>query len=134
MRFVSVVVPDWLTAIASVSLISSRMWKPDSSVAVIASMSSAEPVSSSRIAAVLWPATDAVPWPITRMRVIVPSARRSRITAGSARSPTTARSASLSPVILPRSVLAKLLGDSVISLSRKWGASPRSMSREVTSA
>ena len=40
MRLVSVVVPDWLTAMASVSLMSSRRPKPDSSVAVIASTSS----------------------------------------------------------------------------------------------
>ena len=35
MRLVSVVVPLWLTAMASVSLMSRRSWKPDSSVAVI---------------------------------------------------------------------------------------------------
>ena len=90
MRFVSVVVPDWLTAIASVSLMSRRMPKPDSSVAVTASTSSWPSVSSSRIVAVLWPATAAVPWPITRIRVIVPSASRSAMSGGSATSPTTA--------------------------------------------
>ena len=37
MRFVSVVVPLWLTAIASVSLMSSCSPNPDSSVAIVAS-------------------------------------------------------------------------------------------------
>ena len=90
MRFVSVVVPDWLTAMANVSDMSRRMPKPDSSVAVIASTSSWPSVNSSRMAAVLCPATAAVPWPITRMRVIDPSARRAAMAGGSATSPTAA--------------------------------------------
>ena len=134
MRFVSVVVPDWLTAIASVSVMSRRIPNPDSSVAVIASTSSWPSVSSSRIAAVLWPATAAVPWPITRIRVIVPSARRSAMSAAERTSPTSALSTPSRSTILPRRVLAKLSGASVISLSRKCGASPRLMSRVVTSA
>ena len=66
--------------------------------------------------------------------MIVPAARRAATAAGSARSPTAARSRPSRSTILPRSVLARLSGDSVISLSRKCGASPRSMSRVVTSA
>ena len=82
-----------------------------------------------------WPATAAVPWPMTRTLVIVPAASRAATSGGSARSPTAARSSPSSPSwSLPRTVLAKLSGDSVISLSRKCGASPRSMSRVVTSA
>ena len=88
MRLVSVVVPLWLTATASVSAMSRRSPKPDSSVAVTASMSSAPPASSSRTAAIDCPATAAVPWPMTRIRVIVPAARRSAIAGGSARAPT----------------------------------------------
>jgi hypothetical protein len=54
-RFVSVVVPLWLTAITSVSLMSRRMWNPLSSVAVIGSTSSSpsDNVSSTAAALVL---------------------------------------------------------------------------------
>ena len=45
-----------------------------------------------------------------------------------------ARSMPSSSTILPRSVLRKLSGASLISFSRKCGESPRSMSRVVTSA
>ena len=46
----------------------------------------------------LWPATAAVPWPITRNRVIVPSASFAAISGGRARSPTTATKAPSSSV------------------------------------
>ena len=134
MRLVSVVVPLWLTATASVSLMSRRSPKPDSSVAVTAATSSAPPASSSSTAAIDCPATAAVPCPITRILVIVPAASRAATSSGSARAPTAARSRPSRSTILPRSVLARLSGDSVISLSRKCGLSPRSMSRVVTSA
>ena len=52
MRLVSVVVPLWLTAIASVSDMSSRMANPDSSVAVIASTINAPAHSPSSTAAI----------------------------------------------------------------------------------
>ena len=58
---------------------SRRSPKPDSSVAVMASMSSTPALSSSRMAAIDCPATAAVPWPMTRTRVIVPAARRAAI-------------------------------------------------------
>ena len=61
MRFVSVVVPLWLTATASVSLMSSWSPNPDSSVAVIASTAMTFPASSVRILAIDAPATAAVP-------------------------------------------------------------------------
>ena len=113
-RLVSVVVPLWLTAIASVSRMSRRSWNPDSSVASSASMSSSPSLSSSSRAAVLWPAIAAVPWPITRMRRIVPAARRAAMSGVSARSPTAARSNPSRSMILPRSVLRielRRLGD-----------------------
>ncbi len=113
---------------------SRRRPKPDSSVAVIASTTSAPAASSPSVLAIDAPATAAVPCPMTYTRRIVPSASRSAMSAGRARPPTAARSRPPSSVeILPRNVLAKLSGDSLISLSRKCGASPRSMSRVVTS-
>ena len=133
-RLVSVVVPLWLTAMTSVSLMSSRSWKPDSSVAGSASMSSWPSLSSSSSAAALWPATAAVPWPMTRMRLIEPSASRAATAGGRARSPTSARSTPAVSAILPRRVFWKERGASLISFSRKCGASPRSMSRVVTVA
>ncbi len=61
-RFVSVVVPDWLMATMSVSLMSGRMPNPDSSVAGVASTRRSSPsVSDERVRARLWPATAAVP-------------------------------------------------------------------------
>ena len=134
MRFVSVVVPLWLTATASVSVMSRRSPNPDSSVAVTASTSSDPPASSSRTAAIDCPATAAVPCPMTRMRVIEPAASRAATSAGSARSPTAARNSPSRSTIFPRNVLPRLSGDSVSSLRRKCGKSPRSMSRVVTSA
>ena len=56
MRFVSVVVPLWLTATTNVSLMSRRMPKPLSSVAVIGSTSSLPSASASSVAAMLRPA------------------------------------------------------------------------------
>ena len=52
----------------------------------------------------------------------------------SPRTPTSARNRPSLSTIRPRIVLRKLSGASEISLSRKCGASPRSMSRVVTSA
>ena len=62
MRLVSVVVPHWLMATTSVSLMSGRMPKPDSSVAGVASTRRSSPsVSDASMTARLWPATAAVP-------------------------------------------------------------------------
>ena len=80
----------------------------------------------------LRPATAAVPWPMTRTLVMLPSASRARMSGGSARAPTEARRRPSTSTILPRSVLRKLSGASLISFSRKCGESPRSMSRVVT--
>ena len=62
MRFVSVVVPDWLIATTSVSLMSARKPNPESSVAGVASTLQSSPsVRDERIRARLWPAMAAVP-------------------------------------------------------------------------
>ena len=75
-RLVSVVVPDWLMAMISVSDMSERSEKPDSSVAGSASTRTAVPATSAASArARLWPATAAVPWPMTATRVMVPAAQ-----------------------------------------------------------
>ena len=133
-RLVSVVVPLWLTATTSVSLMSRRIPKPLSSVATTGSTSRPPSVSVASVAAMLRPAMAAVPWPITSTRRIAPVARRSAINGGSDRAPTTARNMPSRSMILPRNVLRKLSGASVISLSKKCGAAPRSISRVVTSA
>ena len=86
------------------------------------------------MAAKLWPATAAVPWPITTTRRIDPSRNRSATAAGMVRSPSSAWSRPSRSRMRPRSVLRKLAGASVISFSRKCGAVPRSMSRVVISA
>ncbi len=69
-RLVSVVVPLWLTAIASVSAMSSWRPNPDSSVAVTASTAMSPLVSSPSVIATARPATAAVPWPMTLIRLI----------------------------------------------------------------
>ena len=61
MRLVSVVVPLWLTAIASVSDMSSWRPKPELSVAVIASTAMSPFVNSPSVIAMARPATAAVP-------------------------------------------------------------------------
>ena len=130
-RLVSVVVPDWLMATTSVSVMSAERWNPDSSVAVMARTMTPEPATAtSMAAATAWPATAAVPWPITSTRRTEPIRPRSsggRVSAGrfTPRVPP-------SSTRRPRSVLRNDWGASLISLSRKWGASPRSMSRVVT--
>ncbi len=115
---------------------SSRRWKPDSSVAVIASTSSAPPHSSSRIAAALCPATAAVPWPMTRIASDRAGGQTLAAISGGKRA--LAHRGTQQPVDARRSWHAASCGsspgDSPISLSRKCGASPRSMSRVVTSA
>ena len=80
-------------------------------------------------------ATAAVPWPMHSTRRMVPlpqprpHGRRQGLVAEGHRAACPSCS-----TMWPRSVLAKLSGASLISFSRKWGASPRSMSRVVTSA
>ncbi len=135
MRLVSVVVPDWLIATTSVSAMSDRSPKPDSSVAGSASAARPDPAQNwPSAAAIAWPATAAVPCPITSTREISPDASAVRTAAGRASAPRlTARAPSRS-TSLPRSVLRKLSGASVISLSRKWGNPARSMSRVVICA
>ncbi len=131
MRLVSVVVPDWEMATMRVSLMSSRSWKPDSSVAVIDPITRPEPPSvSARAVATAWPATAAVPWPITSMRrKLGIRARRAGVSVSAGRRTWRRPPSSTSR---PRSVLRNEAGASEISFNRKWGASPRSMSRVVT--
>ncbi len=118
-RLVSVVVPDWLMATTSVSAIDDRRPKPDSSVAGRASTRrSVSVVKRASPAASAWPATAAVPWPITSTRSMAPERRSARTSSGRVSGPRlTARRPSRS-TSLPRSVLRKLAGDSVISFSR----------------
>ena len=89
-RLVSVVVPLWLTATTSgVAQVQRHAdsrrtrWRSSASTPE-ARHRAARPA---RIAAMLWPATAAVPWPITRTRLTVPDASRSATTSGRARSP-----------------------------------------------
>jgi hypothetical protein len=118
-RLVSVVVPLWLTAITSVSDMSGRTSKPESSVASIASTSIGRSRSSSRIdTATLSDATAAVPWPMVMMRRIAPDANRSRRAGDSVSSPSTTRSVPSRSINLPRSVLRNDDGASEISLRR----------------
>ena len=145
-RLVSVVVPDWLIATTRVSDMSAARPKPDSSVAGQSSTSmdrsGAIPASSASSARDTEPpATAAVPWPMTRTRRIVPSASPARTSTPNASSPRrTCQSvdpaSSAGPVGTnrPRRVARTESGDSPISFSRKWGWSPRSMSRVVISA
>ena len=139
-RLVSVVVPDWLMATTSVSDMSAVRPKPESSVAGRSStmMPSKVASSASRARATDPPATAAVPWPMTRIRRIEPSASPARTSAPSASSPRRTRQPEPSPsptgTSRPRRVARTESGDSPISLSRKWGWSPRSMSRVVISA
>ena len=80
------------------------------------------------------PATAAVPWPMTRIRRIDPLAKRSLIVFGIVNESRSGTSLPFTSSVRPRIVLRKLRGASVISFSRKCGASPRSISRVVTSA
>ncbi len=88
-------------------------------------------------AAIAWPATAAVPCPITWTVPIDPERRRLAISSEMVSSPrrtvsVTSDEASSASTSRPRSVLRNDVGDSEISFSRKWGESPRSMSRVVT--
>ncbi len=65
---------------------------------------------------------------------MAPSRSEARTGAGRASSGSRTASPPSWSTTLPRSVLRKLSGDSVISLSRKWGKLPRSMSRVVICA
>ena len=119
MRLVSVVVPDWLMATTSVSAIDDRRPNPDSSVAGRASTRRSDSaVKRASPAASAWPATAAVPWPITRTRSMAPERRPARTSSGSVSGPRLTSSAPSRSTSLPRSVLRKLAGDSVISFSR----------------
>ena len=91
-------------------------------------------VSASRVAARLWPATAAVPWPVTRTRWMLPSRSRARSSSGSVSGPSSTAARPSRSVSRPRRVLRNEAGASVISFSRKCGKSPRSMSRVVISA
>jgi hypothetical protein len=134
-RLVSVVVPDCEIATISVSRMSSVNANPDSSVAGIAC--TAMPVGSKAsaiAAATAWPATAAVPWPITSTRRTRFSCRACTVTAGSeAGGKTTCRRLPWR-TMRPRSVFCSEFGASPISFSRKWRNVPRSMSRVVTAA
>ena len=70
MRFVSVVVPDWLMAMTSVSPMSSSRPKPDSSLAGRAATVTPAAGGSTEVsvAARICPATAAVPCPMTSTR------------------------------------------------------------------
>ena len=136
MRLVSVVVPLWLIATTSVSDMSSRSWKPrelggDDGVGA-QRWSSASAVST---AARLCPAIgggaltdddDAADAAVAQPR---PHRRRAACRRRAAPCRRPSRSTTL-----PRSVLRNDAGASEISLSRKCGKSPRSMSRVVISA
>ena len=135
-RFVSVVVPDWLMATTRVSDMSGTRPKPESSVAGRSSTSMPVPVNSSASErATDPPATAAVPCPITSTRRMAPAASSARRSSHSTSDPRrTLRVPSPSATRRPRRVERTESGDSLISLIRKWGWSPRSMSRVVTSA
>ena len=136
MRFVSVVVPDWLIAMMTVSLMSGRMPKPESSVAGVAStLRSVASVSAPSVSARLCPATAAVPCPITTTRSMAPLRSRSATACGIVSSPSDAESnPSGSSTRCPRNVLCHDPGASTTSFSRKCGYAPRSMSRVVICA
>ncbi|CAB4835243.1 unannotated protein [freshwater metagenome] len=119
MRFVSVVVPLWLTAMMSVSDMSGRTSKPDSSVASIASTSIGNSRNSSRMeTATLSAATAAVPWPMVMMRRIAPEASRARSDAESVVLLSVTPNMPSRSTSLPRSVLRNDDGASDISFSR----------------
>ena len=88
-RLVSVVVPDWLMATTSVSLMSSASPKPGQ----LGGGQGGAPTSVGQAArrcaaATACPATAAVPWPMTSTRRIVPCAEGSASAGGTASSPT----------------------------------------------
>ncbi|CAB5057991.1 unannotated protein [freshwater metagenome] len=118
----------------NMSDISVDMEKPDSSVEVRASTCIEEFSNELSTGISDVPAIAAVPWPITRIRRIDPLARRALIVSGNVNESRSGTSKPLTTSVRPRMVLRKLRGASVISFSRKCGASPRSMSRVVTSA
>ena len=123
-------------ATTSVSPMSSSSPKPDSSLAgSAATVNPADGASSDvRVAARIWPATAAVPWPITSTRRKAPVPRPLRTEPGSVSSPRlTVRRPSASTT-LPRNVLRNDSGASDTSFSRKWGKPARSTSRVVISA
>ncbi len=113
---------------------SPRNSKPDSSVAGTASTRNASLAARSSAAARLLPAIAAVPCPITVTRRIAPDRNRSRIPGGSVSGGSSTSSRPSTSTILPRSVLRNDDGASRISLRRKCGESPRSMSRVVICA
>ena len=118
----------------NMSDISVDMEKPDSSVEVRASTCIEEFSNELSTGISEVPAIAAVPWPMTRIRRIDPLARRSLIVSGNVNESRSGTSEPLTSRVRPRIVLRKLRGASVISFSKKCGASPRSISRVVTSA
>ena len=139
-RFVSVVVPDWVTAMTSVSERSSQMKKPLISEAFFPWMLTGAPARyMPRPSAMAWPATAAVPWPMTKTRRIFFALRLFTKVSGRMSRPRLKRTFFVpsffsSMRYLPRRVLRTDWADSVISLRKKWGKAPRSMSRVVISA
>ena len=135
MRLVSVVVPLWLMATTSVSLMSSSSPKPESSVAAIASAVRCDPTNRRERGGELWPAIGGGALPDhddTADRAgaeAVAQVLRERL--GDRATTLSGRRGS---TILPRSVLRNDAGASEISFRRKCGKSPRSMSRVVISA
>ena len=135
-RLVSVVVPDWLMATTSVSAMSGRSRKPDSSVAGSASTRSgvgehaARSASGQRLAG-------------HRRRALADDEHPADVAAaqpgpdrlGEGLSPRrTTSSCPSRSTSWPAASCGTDAGASLISLSRKWGKSPRSMSRVVISA
>ena len=117
-RLVSVVVPDWDMAITSVSDMSRRRPKPDSSVAGRARAVTAPPARDPRAAARLSQATAAVPWPTASTRFTDPDRSESRRRSGMISGPSDTRGPAAVSAILPRRVLRNESGAWVSSLSR----------------
>ena len=122
-RLVSVVVPDWLMATTSVSLMSSRSPKPDSSVAGTADGAQlAVGAPAARSAAPGLAGEAAVPWPMTSDAADRPVADaathvgRQRVVAELDGQPGRPLDE-----LAPERLAERLAGASVISLSRKWG-------------
>ena len=119
MRLVSVVVPDWLMAITSVSVMSDRSPNPESSVAGREETPMPVPASSASIAAATAsPAIAAVPWPMTITFEKRPEARSDRIESDIASDATETVRPSGPSSSRPRSVDRTDSGDSPISFRK----------------
>ena len=118
--FVSVVVPLWLIATTSVSDMSSTSPKPESSVASIGSTRNGWPTPSAVVSAVarLWPGHRGGALTDHHHPADLARAKGRRRSAGIVLSASATRSAPSRSTSLPRRVVRKESGDSVISFSR----------------